>query len=581
MGNFSRDTFDKLKHYVGVRLQQGVPLVDADWNEQEDIRKYELRAFLKWFVGNGVPKGNDGFRIQVIPLEAIPAENDFWIKGGDGTPDGAGRCLVEGWDVMNENDIKYTKQPLYNNDALAGEWGVDPLPPLKPPKENEEERTDTVYLDVWEREVDAEEDNEHLVNPKIGIETCVRLKREWVVRVEGAETPPDPPSGHVYYPLATLNRVANKAAIEQEDITDLRTTSLNMAALEAEIVDARGIKGNIGNRLDESLTKGGQLRHNVVGNDQVKADAAIEESKILFSASGHDHGGGEKGQAIGSTGLADSAVTTVKIADTAIRTSKIKRDAVTNDKIQNEAVDYYKMQFEKIADGQIAMEEGDVPKSFPVSTRWCFEERPYWLIIRPIGETSGGAGVTGELIYMSDPASPDFYDQTFQLWVRISRIEALTNEKVDVYWAVRTFSKGGSKRQSMSKKALILQSLKEAGVLDSDDEKIKAFIVDLRERRGDSWRTVFSDFREKFYECFDDVVPAISEIDDPLIRLALIHFLDASQPKERKLLEKFAAEIVPEQEPIAIKHLARKNVPQVNTLLARRSLPETLSKYLG
>jgi hypothetical protein len=37
MGNFSRDTFDKLKHYVGVRLQQGVPIVDADWNELEDI----------------------------------------------------------------------------------------------------------------------------------------------------------------------------------------------------------------------------------------------------------------------------------------------------------------------------------------------------------------------------------------------------------------------------------------------------------------------------------------------------------------------------------------------------------------
>ena len=31
MGNFTRDTFDKSKHYVGVRLQQGVPMVDADW----------------------------------------------------------------------------------------------------------------------------------------------------------------------------------------------------------------------------------------------------------------------------------------------------------------------------------------------------------------------------------------------------------------------------------------------------------------------------------------------------------------------------------------------------------------------
>src|SRR5436190_22263033 len=63
MGNFSRDTLDRLKHYVGVRLQQGVPIVDADWNELEDIRRYEVQAFLKWFVGDGVPAGNDGFRI--------------------------------------------------------------------------------------------------------------------------------------------------------------------------------------------------------------------------------------------------------------------------------------------------------------------------------------------------------------------------------------------------------------------------------------------------------------------------------------------------------------------------------------
>src|SRR3954469_23422188 len=66
MGSFSRDTFNRLKHYVGVRLQQGVPLIDADWNELEDIRKFELQAFLKWFVGDGVPAGNDGFRITAL-----------------------------------------------------------------------------------------------------------------------------------------------------------------------------------------------------------------------------------------------------------------------------------------------------------------------------------------------------------------------------------------------------------------------------------------------------------------------------------------------------------------------------------
>ncbi len=39
--------------------------------------------------------------------------------------------------------------------------------------------------------------------------------------------------------------------------------------LEAEVIDARGIKENLGNRLDESITAGGQLRFNVVGIDQL------------------------------------------------------------------------------------------------------------------------------------------------------------------------------------------------------------------------------------------------------------------------------------------------------------------------
>jgi hypothetical protein len=233
MGNFSRNTFDKMKHYVGVRLQQGVPIVDADWNELEDIRKYELQAFLKWFVGNGVPAGNDGFRI--LPSAT---ENDFAIQGGDNTAEGAGRCLVEGWDVLIETSLNYVTQPLYDNAALAAQWGVDGLASLTPPAAA---RIDLVYLDVWEREVGAREDFDHLVNPAIGLETCVRLKREWVVRVaEGVQISleplpenvtsflPPPPTGHSYYGLAALNRRTGQAALQPSDIIDLRRTGLTI-----------------------------------------------------------------------------------------------------------------------------------------------------------------------------------------------------------------------------------------------------------------------------------------------------------------------------------------------------------------
>jgi hypothetical protein len=209
MGNFSRSTFDRLKHYVGVRQQMGVPLVDADWNEMEDIRKHELQTFLRLFIGSGIPKDNNGFRIA--PVEGVA--NDFVITGGNGQL--PGYCIVDGMDVLNENDLHYSDQVLFENESL---------PALITPAVD---RTDTVYLDIWEREVDSDDDSE-LINPLIEEETCVRIKREWRVRVaEGVSTAPvNSNDGHVYYTLALLHRPEGLAEIMAEHIEDRRQTGL-------------------------------------------------------------------------------------------------------------------------------------------------------------------------------------------------------------------------------------------------------------------------------------------------------------------------------------------------------------------
>ena len=53
-----------------------------------------------------------------------------------------------------------------------------------------------------------------LINPAIGVETCVRLKREAAVRVaEGTTTLPTAPAGHVFLPLALLRRPVNQPLI--------------------------------------------------------------------------------------------------------------------------------------------------------------------------------------------------------------------------------------------------------------------------------------------------------------------------------------------------------------------------------
>lgn len=240
MATITPDRFDPLKRYIGVRLQQGVPIVDADWNELQDVRKFEVQAFLKWYVKDGVPDRNDGFRIVGTGLE-----NDFVIRAGvDAPPPGAsnleiglghvGRCIVDGMDVLIEKDSKFTAQPLHadypESAALALEMGVPQIAAMTIPNAA---GTVVAYLDVWERLVTSVDDP-NLKLPRLGVETCVRTKREWAVRVRDGELAPsrgeaDYLAGHSYYALARIARRDDPSGtIDPADVVDLREQRLLM-----------------------------------------------------------------------------------------------------------------------------------------------------------------------------------------------------------------------------------------------------------------------------------------------------------------------------------------------------------------
>src|ERR1035441_5563219 len=124
MGNFSRDSFRDtnnalnellglvptgapgVRNYVSVRLQQAVPVVDADWNEEGDIRRMELQLILERSIGNGVPSNSDGFKISSAGLP-----NNFTIK--------AGIIFNNGWLVYNRSDVNYDVQPYQNANGLV------------------------------------------------------------------------------------------------------------------------------------------------------------------------------------------------------------------------------------------------------------------------------------------------------------------------------------------------------------------------------------------------------------------------------------------------------------------------------
>jgi IPT/TIG domain len=200
------------KGYVGVHIEQGVPILDRDLNLLHDLITQAVRSIVTRYIGNGLPTGGQGFAVQ-----AIPSANDFRILAGAPPP---GACLVAGIEVTIAADTTYGAQP--NLPALTTPTAAQPDP-----------REDTVYLDVSLETVDGTSDAD-LLNPgDVGIQTSVRLRPVWTVRVaENATTPPAPAAGHSHLALARLARRRNVAAIEAAMISDLRQTRLTLGDVE-------------------------------------------------------------------------------------------------------------------------------------------------------------------------------------------------------------------------------------------------------------------------------------------------------------------------------------------------------------
>ena len=108
-------------------------------------------------------------------------------------------------------DVTFKAQPLHTSQpgaaALAAARGVPVI--AVPPATGDV----SVFLDVWDRPVTVAEDPGLLV-AGVGVESCARLKREWVVRVSqtGYGVPPagglPAIAGHSYYELARFTRAA-------------------------------------------------------------------------------------------------------------------------------------------------------------------------------------------------------------------------------------------------------------------------------------------------------------------------------------------------------------------------------------
>jgi hypothetical protein len=162
-GDFSRATFDRRAHFARVLMQQGRVLLDADWNEQTSILLHYLRTLAADLIGpHGGPAADLAFEIVPERSSSVPPRlSDLRI--------GRGRYYVDGFLCEIDDETLYTKQPYWRGNEFNDKNEIG-LPLL-------------VYLDVWERDVNA------LEEPRIrevalgGADTAARSRVVWQVRL--------------------------------------------------------------------------------------------------------------------------------------------------------------------------------------------------------------------------------------------------------------------------------------------------------------------------------------------------------------------------------------------------------------
>ena len=169
-GDFSRFTFDPTKQYVGTLMQQGRVMVDADWNEQQAINRYQRESAVAEMIGpSGVPKVGGGFEIGLT-------------AGGADLSISPGRIFIDGilCETPTAHPVKFTDQPYLK--LKAGNLEGFEMPT--------QSGRYLVFLDVWMHHVTANEDSEIRETALGGVDTTTRVQCVWQVKLTSQPVAP-------------------------------------------------------------------------------------------------------------------------------------------------------------------------------------------------------------------------------------------------------------------------------------------------------------------------------------------------------------------------------------------------------
>jgi cation transport regulator ChaB len=116
---------------------------------------------------------------------------------------------------------------------------------------------------------------------------------------------------------------------------------------------------------------------------------------------------------------------------------------------------------------------------------------------------------------------------------------------------------------------------------DAPGKPVEAFRRVLEEKKDICWADLVPQFRENYYEAYDEMASALFSTDDPFVIYNTVRYADFSKPQEVAAHVRFIAECDAEKHQVALRALARTKVPKLlKALNAREDLPESVKDVL-
>ncbi len=118
---------------------------------------------------------------------------------------------------------------------------------------------------------------------------------------------------------------------------------------------------------------------------------------------------------------------------------------------------------------------------------------------------------------------------------------------------------------------------------DSPRKRTAQAFVDLIEQNPDMcWDDLTEEFRNNYYDAFDEIVPALTTIDDPLVLYNCVRLANTNNIKEAAALKQVAESVDSYKHQVSLRTMAKTRSEELlSAIKGKADLPNSLRESLG